>query len=515
MAMTHPDRELIAQVMLFSQGFRTAETLASKIVPFFNLCLEQLSPQPHYDFGLRALKAVLVSAGQLKREHMLNGGDDSSSTDISIDVSEQEILIQSVSETIVPKLIAEDVPLLKSLLSDVFPGVEYKPVNLDVLRGHIAAVCAERHLVEGELWTEKVLQLYQIQKISHGLMLVGPSGTGKTQAWQVLLAALERLEGQEGVSYVIDPKAVSKESLYGTLDPTTREWNDGLFTQVLRKIIDNVRGESTKRHWIVFDGDVDPEWVENLNSVLDDNKLLTLPNGERLNLPPNVRIMFEVESLRYATLATVSRCGMIWFSDDIVRPSMLYSRYLTGLRSTPIELEDDELTSAVAARRAAAAAATTSSGSNEVSPDLLVQRAVADALAPFFEDDGLVNGALEFARTVPHIMDFTEARALSTLFSLINKTIRNVLDYNTQHPDFPLGAEQIEAYASRRLLLPLYGLSLVMPSLMFEPRWASTFVVTQVSICHHWGPAPLSLTTMLACRSVGRVVFMAFQGAYD
>jgi dynein heavy chain 1, cytosolic len=62
-----------------------------------------------------------------------------------------------------------------------------------------------------------------------------------------------------------------------------------------RKIIDNVRGESNKRQWIIFDGDVDPEWVENLNSVLDDNKLLTLPNGERLSLPPNVRIMFEVK----------------------------------------------------------------------------------------------------------------------------------------------------------------------------------------------------------------------------
>lgn len=57
-----------------------------------------------------------------------------------------------------------------------------------------------------------------------------------------------------------------------------------------------MRGEINKRQWIIFDGDVDPEWVENLNSVLDDNKLLTLPNGERLSLPPNVRVMFEVSS---------------------------------------------------------------------------------------------------------------------------------------------------------------------------------------------------------------------------
>ena len=110
MAMTRPDRELIAQVMLFSQGFRTAESLAAKIVPFFNLCNEQLSVQPHYDFGLRALKSVLISAGHLKRGRLqaLEG----STSSVSDSHSEQEILIQSVTETIVPKLVADDVPLL-------------------------------------------------------------------------------------------------------------------------------------------------------------------------------------------------------------------------------------------------------------------------------------------------------------------------------------------------------------------------------------------------------------------
>ena len=152
-----------------------------------------------------------------------------------------------------------------SLLADVFPGTEYVPVDLSALREKISEVCAERRLVEGERWIAKILQLYQIQKIQHGFMMVGPSGTGKTNAWSVLLSALERLDGVEGVSYVIDPKAMHKDALYGTLDPTTREWNDGLFTHILRKIVDDVRGESGKRHWIIFDGDVDPEWVENLN----------------------------------------------------------------------------------------------------------------------------------------------------------------------------------------------------------------------------------------------------------
>lgn len=109
MSMTRPDQELIAQVLLFSKGFKAAETLASKIVPFFNLCKEQLSPQPHYDFGLRALKAVLASAGIIKRDRHLAQG-----ASLSDQTLEQQVMIQSVTETIVPKLVADDVPLLKA-----------------------------------------------------------------------------------------------------------------------------------------------------------------------------------------------------------------------------------------------------------------------------------------------------------------------------------------------------------------------------------------------------------------
>lgn len=73
-------------------------------------------------------------------------------------------------------------------------------------------------------------------------MMVGPSGSGKSTAWRVLLKALERLEGVEGVAHIIDPKAISKDHLYGTLDPNTREWTDGLFTHVLRKYACSTEG---------------------------------------------------------------------------------------------------------------------------------------------------------------------------------------------------------------------------------------------------------------------------------
>ncbi|XP_069493861.1 cytoplasmic dynein 1 heavy chain 1 [Ambystoma mexicanum] len=457
LAMTKPDRQLIAQVMLYSQGFRTAEVLANKIVPFFKLCDEQLSSQSHYDFGLRALKSVLVSAGNVKRERIQRikrekneRGEVVDEGEIAENLPEQEILIQSVCETMVPKLVAEDIPLLFSLLSDVFPGVQYYRGEMTALREELKKVCQEMYLTYGDgeevggMWVEKVLQLYQIAQINHGLMMVGPSGSGKSMAWRVLLKALERLEGVEGVAHIIDPKAISKDHLYGTLDPNTREWTDGLFTHVLRKIIDNVRGELQKRQWIIFDGDVDPEWVENLNSVLDDNKLLTLPNGERLSLPPNVRIMFEVQDLKYATLATVSRCGMVWFSEDVLSTDMIFNNFLARLRSIPLDEGEDEAQRMRKGKE--------DEGEESASPMLQIQRDAATVLQPYFTSSGLVIKALEHSFKLEHIMDLTRLRCLGSLFSMLHQACRNIAQYNANHPDFPMQIDQLERYIQRYLI---------------------------------------------------------------
>ena len=432
-AMSKPDKELIAEVMLYSQGFNQAKQLSKQTVPFFDQCSAQLSKQAHYDFGLRALKSVLVSSGGLKRARIGSGNLGSE------EAVEPEIIVQSIRETIAPKLIKSDVEIMVTIESGCFPGVHYVPADLVDLEEAIRALAAERHLVVSDTWMTKVLQLYQIQMIHHGVMMVGNSGTGKSAAWKLLIDALQRVENVEGVSHVIDSKVMSKEALYGNLDSTTREWTDGLFTSILRKIVDNLRGEDSKRHWIVFDGDVDPVWVENLNSVLDDNKLLTLPNGERLNLPANVRIMFEVETLKYATLATVSRCGMVWFSEDTVTTAMMVDNYLETLRSVAFEELDED------------SAATGQSPAK----NLAAQSQVADLLKVYLMDEDFVVRALERAQAYNHIMEFTVARVLTTLFSLLNKSARDIIEYNAQHSDFPLEQEQVEAFISKKLLLTL------------------------------------------------------------
>lgn len=431
-AMSKPDKELIAEVMLFSQGFKQAKAISSQIVPFFDHCAQRLTKQPHYDFGLRALKSVLVSSGGLKRARMQAEGG--SIGDES--VLEPQIIVQSIRETVSPKLIKDDVETLVEIQAQDLPGVNYVPANMTKLIEAIKEVMQEEHLTVSDAWMVKILQLYQIQNIHHGVMMVGQSASGKSAIWKVLLRALQKVERIEGVHHVINPKVMSKEALYGSLDSTTREWTDGLFTAILRKIVNNLRGEDNKRHWIVFDGDVDPEWVENLNSVLDDNKLLTLPNGERLNLPPNVRVMFEVESLKYATLATVSRCGMVWFSDDTVTPSLIMDHYLQQLSERSFDDLDDEVKS-----------------SGLTSKAQETQRHVVETLRGIIHRDDFLIKALSTATKYKHIMEFTSARALDSLFSLLAKSCRLVLEYNIYHPEFPLDLEQTEAYMSKKLLL--------------------------------------------------------------
>ena len=430
-AMSKPDKELIAEVMLFAQGFKQAKEVSRQVVPFFDHCLQTLSKQPHYDFGLRALKSVLISSGSLKRCHVLA----QQQGDVIQEISESQIIVQSIRETVSPKLIKSDVEQMVEVQRQDFPNVEYVPAELAKLKAAIEEVMRERHLTPTDAWMTKIIQLYQIQNIHHGVMMVGQSASGKTAIWQVLLQALQKIEGVEGVYHVIDPKVMSKEVLYGSLDSTTREWTDGLFTATLRRIVDNLRGEDAKRHWIVFDGDVDPVWVENLNSVLDDNKLLTLPNGERLNLPSNVRIMFEVESLKYATLATVSRCGMVWFSDDTVTTSLMIDHQLKSMSSKSFEDLDEDVSSS----------APTKAGHTQVQ--------VVDILRTLVERDDFLLKALEQAALYKHIMQFTVARVLDSFFSLIAKTCRDVLIYNINHREFNLDDEQTEAFVAKKLLL--------------------------------------------------------------
>jgi dynein heavy chain len=148
-------------------------------------------------------------------------------------------------------------------------------------------------------------------------MVVGNTGSGKTVCWKTLQRALTKLfndkvEPFRAVhEYVLNPKAITNDELFGNYDKG-REWKNGVLSVCMKEAaVDS----SPDLKWIVCDGPVDTLWIESMNTVLDDNKILTLISGERISLTEQMSLLFEVQDLAVASPATVSRCGMVFFDD--------------------------------------------------------------------------------------------------------------------------------------------------------------------------------------------------------
>jgi dynein heavy chain len=142
-------------------------------------------------------------------------------------------------------------------------------------------------------------------------MLVGRAGSGKTTIANTLTDAMSSLGNQHKICR-LNPKSITGQQMYGVMNPVTGEWTQGVFSAIWSRYNNRTLKHNT---WITCDGPVDAIWIENLNTVLDDNKILTLANSDRIPMTENTKMVFEVENLDNASPATVSRCGIVYVSE--------------------------------------------------------------------------------------------------------------------------------------------------------------------------------------------------------
>uniref|UniRef100_A0A8C4MEW3 Dynein axonemal heavy chain 9 n=1 Tax=Equus asinus TaxID=9793 RepID=A0A8C4MEW3_EQUAS len=295
-AMVVPDFELICEIMLVAEGFIEARLLARKFITLYQLCKELLSKQDHYDWGLRAIKSVLVVAGSLKR------GDP--------DRPEDQVLMRSLRDFNIPKIVTDDMPVFIGLIGDLFPTLDVprrRDPNFEAL---VRKAVVDLKLQAEDNFVLKVVQLEELLAVRHSVFVVGSAGTGKSQVLRSLHKTYQVMK-RRPVWTDLNPKAVTNDELFGIINPATREWKDGLFSSIMRELA-NITHDGPK--WILLDGDIDPMWIESLNTVMDDNKVLTLASNERIPLNPTMRLLFEISHLRTATPATVSRAGILYIN---------------------------------------------------------------------------------------------------------------------------------------------------------------------------------------------------------
>eukprot|EP00906_Rhabdomonas_costata_P002873 RCo004476 len=266
-AVMTPDFRMIAEVILFSEGYKDAKSLSLKITQLFKLSSEQLSPQDHYDFGMRALKSILVMAGGLKRNN----------PDIPEDVS----LIRACRDANIPKFVSEDIPLFNGILSDLFPGVNLPSHDYGDLQVRIDEELAQRKLQFVPAFNLKITQFYETLIVRHGVMIVGQTMSGKTTNRDIMKGALTKMRAlgsrnkfaQPVQEFAMNPKSITYGELYGEMNVLTNEWRDGVLPIIAKQVVSD---PSEDLKWIIFDGPVDTLWIESMNSVLDDSKLLCL-----------------------------------------------------------------------------------------------------------------------------------------------------------------------------------------------------------------------------------------------
>ncbi|EHB05914.1 Dynein heavy chain 8, axonemal [Heterocephalus glaber] len=168
-------------------------------------------------------------------------------------------VLYKLCEEQLTKQVDEDEPLFLSLINDLFPGLQLDSNTYVELQGAVANQVQIEGLINHPPWNLKLIQMF------------------------------------------------------GRLDTATNDWTDGIFSTLWRKTLKAKKGENI---FLILDGPVDAIWIENLNSVLDDNKTLTLANGDRIPMAPSCKLLFEVHNIENASPATVSRMGMVYISSS-------------------------------------------------------------------------------------------------------------------------------------------------------------------------------------------------------
>ena len=331
--MNKADIRLIMQTVLETSGFIHARQWAEKSELCYALAQRRIPKEVHLDWGLRSLQSVLRQ-GALARASICRAKKFSSQAEV--ESMEHGVIIKAISDATFSRVQNRSAEIFAEILKDVFGNYQPSTGNKFGASGLAEEKLVQNLETDDEREGNLIIQLYRAMTAKLGVCLLGKAASGKTSIRKTLFDAIQKTSGGtiQIQEFVIAPKSMSRPDLLGYVDPQTKEWMDGALTKAARTAV-QLLNQTDPKIWpvIVFDGDVDPAWIEALNSSLDDNRLLSLSSGERIRFPMSVdpldaivnnqgasvptpiTFLFETDSLEHASPATVSRLAVILVSD--------------------------------------------------------------------------------------------------------------------------------------------------------------------------------------------------------
>ena len=311
------DRQRICEIRFHAEGYQYSPILAQKLVTSFDVMEQQLSKQAHYDFSLRTMISILLHAGSIKNSVISN--------------DEHVLLKIAIGDMIRPKLVSDDEDIFEAIINSIFLEGKHdeRGDQLDrdeFFRKDVKEEIVLKNYCGSPYLVNQIILIQNYLKIKHGIMLVGESLSGKTTAIKILQSLCKRLAKKDPKEFTdvhittIYPKSIELDDLYGkqiVSGSGELTFIEGLLPYHIKDLCNMVKDEKSRLvKWLCLDGPVDTLWIESMNTLLDETKMLSLPSGYRINIKQDVKILFETENLVQATPATVSRVGLIFFEAD-------------------------------------------------------------------------------------------------------------------------------------------------------------------------------------------------------
>eukprot|EP00939_MAST-03C_sp_MAST-3C-sp1_P001116 g1116.t1 len=317
LAVNRPDVRAIFEVTLTSLGFKHTDNLAEKLCAMRASLVAGLR-EHHIEDGVAVTDwshvRTIMSALRIASTDMERWAKDGirEANAHGMPMSDEELLLRSLREVFTPALLKENADVFESICTDIFPGTEADIRRDEKFEIQLARASMDRHRWPDKALLKKMSQLDCALQSNSCVMLFGVPGCGKSECWKTVARA--RKLKQSNVR-VLHPDVYSSARFFGNVHPSSRHWQDGLFSSILREmnsatVVANAP-ENTHRdieptcgtHWIVLDGEPNAGgWIENLQSIFDDRiQCLTCANNEFIDLRKHVRVVMEIANLSNAS----------------------------------------------------------------------------------------------------------------------------------------------------------------------------------------------------------------------
>uniref|UniRef100_A0A0N5CEB9 AAA+ ATPase domain-containing protein n=1 Tax=Strongyloides papillosus TaxID=174720 RepID=A0A0N5CEB9_STREA len=297
---TSPGLLTICESYMKMNEFKSYQILAKNIVSTLNILESLLTPMKHYSFKLRTIFSIITESVRNKKNKIL----EFDAVKMAMIFILKPFIIErdsKIFETILRYSFHEKIPNRRN--SYIFHDEEKINKTFSMFTKELPFKLSGK-------CKQKCFEIVEISRISKSLLILGRSLTGKSTILKIASEILSQTEEKEVIIKTFNPSRFSQDSIFGSFRQKYNDWHNGFLVEMLISGLG-----SNQELWIVFDGLLDSQWAESLNSLLDNNNKLNLANGESVFLKSNIKIFFETDSVEKIAASTISRCRVIDTND--------------------------------------------------------------------------------------------------------------------------------------------------------------------------------------------------------